>query len=217
MHRQQLHRGDAKLLQVSNARLMGKPGIRSLQLVRNVWVPHREAAHVHFIDHRLCNWNLWRAIIFPVELVADHDAKWHKGGVIRIVFFGIVARHHVVGINWPAMIGFPGDCLRIGVQQNFRRVEAVAVRRIPRSVHAIPIPLARLNVPNESVPYKRGPLLQSYGFNLLMVFIKETKINGRRIFGIQSEVCSHGARRRSQRVGLSGQKCVRHGSSMMVV
>ena len=83
MHRQQLHRGHAEILEIFNRTGAAEPGVSSAQFLRHVRAQFRESLHVHLVDDRAVQRSRpIRAVAAPIEGVVDHHRFRHSPGVI---------------------------------------------------------------------------------------------------------------------------------------
>ena len=83
--RQQLHRGDAKLLQVLDRDRMRHAGVGAAQLLGNVRMRLAEPFHVRLVDDRAVQRRVGRAVVAPVERRVDHDALGDERHAVEIV------------------------------------------------------------------------------------------------------------------------------------
>ena len=102
VHRQQLHRGDPKLAQVSDRRFGGHRSVGPTQVRAGLRQALGEALDVGLIDHRLGPSPARMAVVLPVEaLIDDHAARHRRRGVlvvgleigVRVLGVGHVRQH----------------------------------------------------------------------------------------------------------------------------
>ncbi len=71
VNRQQLHRSDAKFLQVLDACGVRETGIGATKFFGHGRISLGETFDVHFIDDGFGEWGLRRSVVSPVELAVD--------------------------------------------------------------------------------------------------------------------------------------------------
>src|SRR5215472_6267159 len=98
------------------------------------------------------------------------------------------------------------DGFRVRVDQQLRRVEAIAVRGIVRAMYAIAVELAGTHVREIAVPNLIGALANAdhIRFDRIVFTIEEAEIDRRCIFGEQGEVDALAVPRCSERIGFAG-------------
>ena len=125
VHRHQLDRGDAELLQVVDDRGVREPGVRAAQLLRDVGVQLGEALDVRLVDHGLVVGDRAAAVALPVEERVDHHAVGHVRRGVVVVARVLVAE--VVGEERLVPVDLAVDGLGVGVEQQLVRVAAQAL------------------------------------------------------------------------------------------
>ena len=194
MHRQQLHRRDAQLLQILDARIMRQPRIGPAQLLRDIRIAHGKAAHMHLVDDRV------RRSASPAgnrrPSRSDRSTTTLFGTKSRIIdrctFFMSSPDWTSYGIDRALVIHFARDRLGIGIDQQLARVEAQALFRLPRTVHAIAIALSRLDAAQQPMPHKRRCLLQLHAVDLLARVVEEADVHCRGVLGVQTQSSCRG-------------------------
>ena len=91
VHRQQLDRGDAQLLEVGDHRRRGEPGVGAAQLRRQVRVAGGEPLDVQLVDDRVVEGDVGAAVVAPVESAVDDDPLGHAPGVVLLVAHQVIA------------------------------------------------------------------------------------------------------------------------------
>src|SRR5262245_31047330 len=98
-------------------------------------MPHREAANVQLVAHRIVKRRAWRPIVAPREGRIDDAALRHAAGVVvlveREVFLRIADAIAEVRI---APLQLTLYVLRVWLDQQLVRVETMPPRRIVRSM-----------------------------------------------------------------------------------
>lgn len=149
-------------------RRRGEAAVGAAHLRRDVRMGLGQALDVGLVDDGVFPGDLWPQFAqAPVEDLVDDDGLRHAAGIVapierqifalapRAVAEMRVAPHH------PA-----GDPLGVGVEQQLVRIEAMAVVRLIRTVHAIAVKLSRRNVVEIAVPDVLGSFRQRDAFEL---------------------------------------------------
>ena len=129
VHRQQLDGRDAERRQVRRSPRPMRGRVGAAQVLAHVRVQLREALHVQLVDDGLVPRRLEPPVALPVEAGIDHDAARHRGRVVGVVGHGLgsglagAVRERVRGLPAHAAV----DRLRVGIEQQLGRVEAVPV------------------------------------------------------------------------------------------
>ena len=179
VHRHQLDRRDAELLQVIDHGGVRDAAVRASELLRHGRVQLREALDVRLVDERRRIRRLRLAVARPVEERVDDDALHHvRGGVVvvaRIRVAEVVAEQRLV----PVDLAFDG--LGVGVEQQLVRVEPLAALRVVVAVHAVAVALAGADRRQVRVPDVRIDIDQ-IDAGLLAAVAEETQLDaGRRL------------------------------------
>ena len=156
LHRHQLERRDAEAAEVVDDGRVGNPRIRAAQLVGDVGMTDREATHVRLVDDRLVHRLTGLTVVAPVEERVTHEAERHVRGAVGRVRTVVVCE--VVGEAGGVPVDLPLDRLGIRVEQQLGRIAPQPTSRIPRTVDAISVALARPDVGQVGVPAVRVDL-----------------------------------------------------------
>ena len=132
MHRQQFHRRDSQALQVLDEARVGQRRAGAAQRLAQVFALHRNAAQVDFVDHAVTPVGGGPLAAAPVERQVVHHHRLGHGGravaaVHRQVGAGVV---QAIAEQRVAPVDRAGQLARVRVEQQFVRVEAMAVARI---------------------------------------------------------------------------------------
>jgi hypothetical protein len=197
MDRQQLDRRHAEGAQVVDRGGMREPGVGAADVLGNLRVPLREALEVHLVDDRLVQLAAERPVAAPVERAVDDDRLGHVRTAVGVVALQVVAAQRI-GEHGRVPVDVPGDGAGIRIDEQLRRIAAVPLRRLPWTVDAKTVTLARADTGQVAVPAERGALRQvDARFTALLV--EETELDPRRHFGEEREVgpaaIGHGAER----------------------
>jgi hypothetical protein len=144
--REELDRGDAELLEYASAGSEARPGVRAAQVLAHVGVELREALHVRLVDHRLVPRRVGRRVVLPVEVRVDDDALRDRVGVVLVVELevGVVVAGRDVGKSVREVPQDRAlDRLRVRVDEELVRVEAVSACGVVRAVDAVAVALSR--------------------------------------------------------------------------
>ena len=151
VHRHQLDRGHAELLQVGGDRRVRETGVRPALLLRHVGVQLREALDVRLVDEGLVVGDGEAAVALPVEERVDHHAVRHvRGGVVVVL---AVLLTEVVGEQRLVPLDVAAGRLGVGVEEQLVGVAAQAVLGVPRAVDAVAVALAGLHGRDVAVPH----------------------------------------------------------------
>ena len=151
VHRHELERGHAQLLQVLDDHRVRERRIRPAHVLGDVGMARGEALDVRLVDHRVVPVGTRRPVLTPVEeRVDDHRAR-HVGRAVARVGRPVRIAHRIAE---HALV--PGqlarDRLGIRIEQQLGRVTALAARRLVRSVDAIAVALTRPHARQIAVP-----------------------------------------------------------------
>jgi hypothetical protein len=150
VHGHQLDRGDAERGQVLHDRRVRDARVGAAHLLGHARVPLREALHVGLVDDGVVHAVVGRAVVAPVEERVGDDATRHVGGaVVGVHLVGIV---EVVREARGVPVDLAGDRLRVGVEEQLRRVAPQAVGGIPGPVDPVAVALTRADVGQVGVP-----------------------------------------------------------------
>ena len=157
VHRHQFERGDPQALEVLDDRRSGERGVGAAEFHRDVGMARREPFDMRFVDHRLVPRRPQQAIRTPRELGIDHRRERRARRVVAIVgrqpgITDPIAEHRVIPLHRPR------HRLGIRIDQQFRRIEAVAGPGIVLTLDAEAIQLARLDSGQVAVPDHIGLL-----------------------------------------------------------
>ena len=153
--RQQLDGGHPERRQVVEDRVGDHAEVGAAQVLGDARVQLREAAHVGLVDHGLVPRHARRLVVAPGERGVDDDALRHRPGAVAVVAMQ-------VGVRVPDRVAEDGvvpahlaaDRLRVGVEQELRRVEAMALLRRPRALDPVAVELPRPRVGQVAVPVR---------------------------------------------------------------
>ena len=198
VHREQLDRGHAELLEVRDRLVRGQARVGAAQVLAHAGVQLREAAHVQLVDDRLVPRRLELPVALPVEARVDDDAARHRRGVVGEVGHGVVlagdVRMRVAGVPAHAAV----DHLGVGVEQQLRGVEAMAVLGRVRAVDAEAVALPGADAGEVAVPVE-GRALRQLEAALGAVGVEQAQLDALRVLGEHGEVRTRAVPRRTQR------------------
>ena len=158
----QLDGRDAEPFQVLNHGLGCQTAIGAAQLFGNVGMTFGEALDVELVDHRVAERNAEVAILFPVEVGIHHHAFLHARSVVVFIERQILVRMaRLIGKNRRVPIHLACERLGIRIDHQLVRIEAQALVRLIRTVHAIAIELPGQNPLQIAVPHICRSLRQS--------------------------------------------------------
>ncbi len=159
VHRHELHRGDAELLQVLERTWMRQPRVRSPQLLGNVVIALGETLHVQLVDDGVSPRCVRPSVVAPRKAVVDDDTLGHRVSRVERAWLEIVATERVA-VQLGAMTEASRDCQRVGIEEQLLRVMTEPVERVVVAVDAQPVPLPRAHLVDVPMPHKIGTLEQ---------------------------------------------------------
>src|SRR5688500_5315136 len=116
-------------------------------------MPDRHSLDVTFVDHRAVPRRLGMLVVPPCERGIDDDALRQPAGAVVGRGLEVALRPaDLVREERVAPLDRPGDRLGVRVDQHLRGIEAVALVRRVRTMHAKPVELARPDVRQVAVP-----------------------------------------------------------------
>ena len=200
VNRQQLDGGDAERTEVRQRLLGRETGIRAAQVVAHARMTAREPFHVHLVDDGVGPRGRRRPVVLPVEVLVDDDALGDRRRVVVTVRHEIGVRIRSRNVRQgvrTVMQHRPLDRLRIRVDQQLVRIEAVADGRVVRTVHAIPVALPRTDAAHIAMPVERGSLGQ-LDPRLAICVVEQAELDATRVLREEREVRAAPVRRRTE-------------------
>ena len=165
---------------------------------------------MHLVHNRIGQWPLGPVVVLPIKFGVDDDTLRDAGGGVLVVELEIVAGSGIMGKDRRLPLDFAGDGFCVRIDQQLRRIEAMALFRLPRTMNPIAVELAGLNPCKKAMPNESCPLAQGYGIGLVASGVEEDKINARRAFGIDCEVGSLVGTCSAKRIWPAGEKSTGH-------
>ena len=151
VHGHELDGGDAEAEQVLDDRRLRQAEVGAPLVGREVGVTGGEALHVQLVHDRLVPRGARRPVVHPVEVRVGDDAFGHARGAVAVVGRIGVAAHRVwVHGGVPSHLAL--DRLGVRVEQQLRRIAAMAGVRCPRSVDAVAVALPGFDVGHVRMP-----------------------------------------------------------------
>ena len=215
VHRQQLDGGHAERLEVLERRLRREPGIRAANVLAHIRMTLRESLDVHLVDRDLVPRMLGRPVVLPVEPGIDDDALGDGAHIVLPVHVQVrvVCTARDIGEDIPGVpVDRPLDRLRVGIDQQLVRVEAVAGDRVVRAVDTVPVPLAGADTRDVAVPVERFALAL-LDARLVVLRVEETELDALGVLGEEREVRTVSVPRRAERERLAGPDLHRQRTS----
>jgi hypothetical protein len=147
---QQLDRGDPERLQVVERGLGRQAGVGPAQVLAHLGMAHGEALDVGLVDDGVGERDLGRPVALPIEGGVDHHGLGHRVDVVLVVALEVVVVGAIRGRVGQDVGALPADLaldrLGVRVDEQLRRVEAVALLRRVGTVDAVAVALARTDV-----------------------------------------------------------------------
>ena len=201
MDGEQLHRGDAERLQMFDGGRMRESRVRAALIVGDVRMALRKSFDVDFVDDRLVPRRARTAVAGPVELrIRDHRLRHERRGIGVVLPVRIVEEMSEDGLVPPHL---SVHRFAVRIEQQLRRIAAIACARLPRSVHAKSVALTGADVGNVPMPDESGHLRQIDAV-LFAVAVEKAKLDARRDFGEDREIRPRSVVARAQRIRISG-------------
>ncbi len=197
MHRHELDRRHAELLEMLDDRGMGDRAVSAADLFGDGGVQLRQSPHVGLVDEGLRVRRLGLAVAAPVE-VRVHDDTHHLVGrrvlvVARVGLPEVVAEHRLSPLHLSL------DGLRVRVEHQFVRVEPLAAGGVVLAVDPISVALPRLDRGQVAV-VDEGVDIDEIDARLGAVVVEEAELHAFGALAEQGEVGAAAIERRPQRV-----------------
>src|SRR5689334_9173710 len=183
-----------------------EPEVRAAQVLRHSGMSHRHALHVTLVDHGPVPRYLQSPIVAPSERRIDDDALRHAAGRVAVVALEILIRvAQLVREERVAPLQRASDGAGVRVEEELGRVEAVALIRVIRAMHAISIQLTGPHVREIAVPDLIGAIanLNVLGLRGVVGATEQAQLYTRRALREEREVDTHAVPRCSEGVRLS--------------
>ena len=186
LHGQELDRGDAKTLQVSDDRQAGDSGVRAAQLLGHFGMALREALDVQLVDDGLVPTPARRAVVRPIEPGVHDDRAGHERRAVHAVWrpVGIV---EVVAVQRLVPLRMPLDGARIWVEEELVPVAALPFGDVVRPVDAEAVTLPRADARRIAVPVE-SRRFRKLEASFLARFVEQAELDFFRQLGKEREV-----------------------------
>ncbi len=169
--------------------LGGHAGVGAAQLLGHVRMQLRHAAHVRFVDEGLVRQVSRALLAAPIEGGIDDRGERRERRAISLVERQVaVGVAQLVAEQLVRPLQGPADRLRIGIEQQLRGVEAQPGMRVVRSVHAIAVELAGLDVGQIHVPGPVRSLADPDARLVLARRVEQAQLDRFRAFREQREI-----------------------------
>jgi hypothetical protein len=182
----------------------GEGAVRSPQVVADLRMALREALHVRLVDDRVVPRDLRRPVVLPVEGRIDDDALGDGLGVVLVVELevGVFRGARYVRQDVGAIpLDRPLDRLRVRVDEELARIEAMPGGGVVRTVDAVPVSPTRLDAGEVAMPVVRGHRAQLH--LRLAVAVEEAQHDALGVLGEDGEVRPFAVPRRPEREGVT--------------
>jgi hypothetical protein len=203
VHGKQLDGGDAEREQVVQHGVRDEAEIAAPELRRHRGVPGGHALHVTLVDDGARPGRARRPVVAPAEGVVHHDALRHAaravGTALREVRAGVA---DAIGEQGVAPLDAAGHRLRVRVEEQLVRVEAMPLLGRPGPVHAVAVELPGAYVGQARVPDVVGALdeLDPLGRLLGVRAVEEAELDPCGVAGEQREVHAFPVPGRTERI-----------------
>ena len=184
-----------------------KREVRAANLLRDVGIPYREPLRVRLVDHRAIPRRARRRIVPPRERVVDDDALRHAGSAVRVIHLEIFARaSDLIREQRIAPLNGAADRLRIRIDEQLIRIEAVPCLRRIGTVHAISVQLSGAHIGEVAVPDLVAALEHRNAMTLLRIIVRveQAQRDSGRVLGKDRKVDALSVPRGAQRIRLTG-------------
>ncbi len=191
VHRHQLHGGDAQREQVVDDRVVGQREVRAPDPLGEVRVAHRHPPDVALVDDRSVPGRARLAVVAPREGRIDHHALRHTAGAVPFVEREVLVRvADRVAVQRVVPLDGPADGLRVRVEQELVRIEAMPAPRIVWSVDPVAVQLPRPGVGQVAMPDQVGPVAELDAVRGLRVVrvVEQAQLDGFGVLAEQREV-----------------------------
>ena len=178
MHGHQLDGSNPQLFDVTDNTGVSHSCICSAQVRRNIGVQIRNSANMRLIDDRVGEGSFWLTVIFPVEIRVDDDCFRHGFRRIHNVEFAMAGIVKVIRVQSFIIVDSACDSLRIGVEEKLMRVATLAMCRVPWSINAVAITLARVDSRHIHVPHF-GVTFFNGDSSFFVIIVEEAELNSR--------------------------------------
>ena len=203
MHRHELDRRDAEILEVLDDRGVRHAGVGAAHLLRDIGVRHRRALDVGLVDDGIVVGDFRRAVVGPVEEGVDDDRGHRVAEAVFLVASGArVLGVDVVGEERGVTVEFSVVGAGVGIDQQLVRVAALARAWVVRAVDAVSVTLSRLDGGEVAVP-DVGVDLFHVDALLVAGFVDQAEFHFFRHVGEEGEVGACAVIRGSEGVGLA--------------
>src|SRR5690349_16737440 len=124
---------------------MCQPRVSALYFAGNVGMDLRKTLDVRFVDDRIVIGNFWSPVPFPIEIVVDYNGLWYKRRAVGSAQLQIFLRIADF-ISKQGVVPFDGaaNSFSVRINDQFCRIETMAVGRIVWSMNAVAVQLSRL-------------------------------------------------------------------------
>ncbi len=209
VHRHQLHRRNAETFQIVDDRRGRESRIGAAILRRHIGMLHREAAHVHLVDDRVVPRRAGMLVIAPGECGIDHLALRHAERVIAPVERQIAPRTaDAIAEVRVRPRQLTDDRLRVRIEQELVRVEAVSLLRLIGSVHAISIQFSGARFGQIAMPHLISLFAQPHALQLAAAAaVEQAQLDALSVFGKQREIDALAVPGGALRIGSARPDC----------
>ncbi len=199
---EQLDRRHAEVDEVPDRRVGGKARVGAPEILAHARHPLGEALHVQLVDDRLVPGAPQEVVALPLERLVEDDRLGDRGGIVGRVHEQVVAV--LVGEGASAIpLHRPLDRLRVRVDQQLVRVEAVPPLGGPRPVDPVAVALPGADPGEIAVPVVRrvaGELVAGLDVRV----VEEAQHDTLRVLRREGEVRTAAVPARAERERLSG-------------
>ena len=204
VHRQQLDRGDAEVLEVGDHRRRGEPGVGAAQLRRQIRMAGGEPLDVELVDDRVVERGVGAAVVAPGKGAVDDDPLGHAPGVVLLVPHQIIPTPQRIAEDRGVPIDAAGQRPRVRVDEELGPVEAMSGLRLPRAIDPIAIALTGTDAREIAVPDVGGHLAQRHALLVLPGIVEQAELDPGRVLAEEREVRPDAVPRRAEREPRSG-------------
>ncbi len=193
MNGEEFEGGDPECTKVVERGRVRHPEVGAAQLRRHVGSQAAEALDVGFVNDCLAPGGRRRPILTPVEGGIGNDAARHERRVVARTAARVVARWTpamIVTIDRAGVIETAMYGVRIGIDEQFGRVEAESDFGPVGTVDPVAVRLAGRETGDIAVPDVAGPFRKEYpvGFVRIVGTGEQTELDGGGMDGVKREV-----------------------------
>src|SRR5215213_928494 len=199
VHREQLDRSNAEVIEVGDHRRCSEPGVGAAQVRGQVWMTGREPLDVEFVDHRIVERGVGAAVVAPGKGTVDDDPLGDAPGVGVVVPHQVIPTPHRIAEDRSVPVDSACERTCVWIDEELGPVEAMSGLRIPGAIDPIAIALAGTDTREIAMPDVGANLSQGHTLLVLPGVVEQAQLDLCRVLAEQREVRSNAVPRRAER------------------